>query len=268
MKTRSQISVEILIAALLIAVLIALYTPIIIVVLGAFYLDKLGNFDFSAATLNHFSALAADRQMMESLLNTAVVGIGAVIVSVVLALVMAIYIHARPRKRNAVLQFLIFLPFLLPPLIVGLSLLIFFREIGFPTGIFAVVIGHALFVLALVYRTILNRLTQMGHTMIEASFDLGATPMQTFWRVIVPQVRGAVIIGVVLAFALSFDETLISLFLVGDQNTLPIRLWAMMRLGISPQVNAIATVVLVISLALVFFATWRMERSAGSSQSE
>ena len=117
------------------------------------------------------------------------------------------------------------------------------------------IMGHALFVLALVYRTILNRLTQMGHSLIEASLDLGATPMQTFWRIILPQVRGAIVIGAVLAFALSFDETLISLFLVGDQNTLPIKLWAMMRLGISSEVNALAAIALVISLALVWFAT-------------
>lgn len=260
MKTRGERLVETAIAGLLAATLIALYAPVVVVVLGAFYLDGLGNFDFTGPTLTHFDALFADRQILDALFNTAIVGFGAVVLSVILALIMALYVHARPRRRNAVLQFLIFLPFLLPPLVVGLSLLIFFREVGFPTGIVAVIIGHALFVMALVYRTILNRLTQLGHSMIEASFDLGATPMQTFWRVIFPQLRGAVVIGAVLAFALSFDETLISLFLVGDQNTLPIRLWAMMRLGISPQVNAIATIVLVISLGLVFFATWRMER--------
>ena len=265
MKTIGERTVGMLVKLLLVLVLIALYAPIAIVVLGAFYLDGHGNFNFSTPTLGYFGSLAANVQIMDALWNTAIVGIGAVIVSVILALVIALYIHARPRRSNGLLQFLVFLPFLLPPLIVGLSLLIFFREIGVPTGLHLVIIGHALFVLALVYRTILNRLTQMGHSMIEASLDLGATPMQTFVRVIWPQIRAAVMIGAVLAFALSFDETLISLFLVGDQNTLPIRLWAMMRLGISPEVNAIATVVLVVSLVLVFFATRQMERSAENS---
>jgi putative spermidine/putrescine transport system permease protein len=112
-----------------------------------------------------------------------------------------------------------------------------------------------------VYRTILNRLTQMGHSLIEASLDLGATPMQTFWRILLPQLRGTLSIGAVLAFALSFDETLISLFLVGDQNTLPIKLWAMMRLGISPEVNALATIALFVSLLLVWFAARKSEQS-------
>ena len=255
MKTLGERTTNIMISVLFGIVLIALYAPVIIVILGAFYLDPAGNFDFSAPTLTSFQKLSESRQILDSIWNTVIVGFGAVIVSVVLALVLAIYVHAKPRKSNGFLQFLIFLPFLLPPLVVGLSLLIFFREIGIPTGLTAVIMGHALFVLALVYRTILNRLTQMGHSLIEASLDLGATPMQTFWRIILPQVRGAIVIGAVLAFALSFDETLISLFLVGDQNTLPIKLWAMMRLGISSEVNALAAIALVISLALVWFAT-------------
>ena len=259
MRSRGEVLVTWLIGAVLALALIALYAPVAIVVLGAFFLDGQGNFDFALPTLGYFSSLAANVQIMDSIWNTVIVGCGAVLSSTVIALAVALHVHAAPRRSNAVLQFLIFLPFLLPPLIVGLSLLIFFREVGFPTGLHAVIIGHALFVLALVYRTILNRLTQMGHSMIEASYDLGATPMQTFWRIIFPQVRGAVVIGAVLAFALSFDETLISLFLVGDQNTLPIKLWAMMRLGISPEVNAVATIVLVISIALVFYATRRMD---------
>ena len=255
MKTTGEKVTNWAICTLFAIVLIALYAPVIIVILGAFYLDRSGNFDFSTVTLTSFEKLWQSRQILDSILNTIIVGFGAVVVSVILALIMAIYIHAKPRKLNGLLQFLIFLPFLLPPLVVGLSLLIFFREIGISTGLTAVITGHALFVLALVYRTILNRLTQMGHSLIEASLDLGATPMQTFLRVILPQVRGAIVIGAVLAFALSFDETLISLFLVGDQNTLPIKLWAMMRLGISSEVNALAAIALVVSLALVFIAT-------------
>ncbi len=259
MKSRGETITTWTIGILLALTLIALYAPVIIVVLGAFFLDSHANFNFAEPTLGYFVSLSANTQLMASIWNTLIVGCGAVLLSTVVAMAIALHVHLKPGRGATVLQFLVFLPFLLPPLIVGLSLAIFIREIGLPTGINAVIIGHTLFVLALVYRTILNRLTQMGHSMIEASLDLGATPVQTFWRVIFPQVRGAVIIGAVLAFAMSFDETLISLFLVGDQNTLPIRLWAMMRLGISPEVNAIATIALVISIALVFYAARRMD---------
>jgi putative spermidine/putrescine transport system permease protein len=260
LKTAGEKSAEGVIALLMTIALIGLYAPVAIVVLGAFYLDANADLDFSQPTLRYFLMLGENQILIDSLWNTVIVGIGAVIGSVILATIIALYVHARPRASNGFLQFLVFLPFLLPPMIVGLSLLIFLRELGLGTGIWAVILGHTLFVLALVYRTILNRLTQMGHSLIEASMDLGATPMQTFWRVVFPQLRGSIFIGAVLAFALSFDETLISLFLVGDDNTLPIRLWAMMRLGISPEVNAIATIALAISIALVFFAIRRMER--------
>ena len=264
-KTAGERAAGWLIKLLLIVVLIALYAPIAIVVLGAFYLDGNGNFNFATPALGYFFSLAANVQIMDALWNTAIAGAGAVILSVVLALVIALYIHAKPRRSSGLLQFLVFLPFLLPPLIAGLSPLSFFREIGVPTGLNLVIASHGLFVSALVYRTIFNRLTHMGHSMIEASFDLGATPMQTFARAIWPQIRGAAVIGAVLALALSFDETLISLFLAGDQNTLPIRLWAMMRLGISPEVNAVAAVVLAVSLVQVFFATRKMAGAVETS---
>jgi putative spermidine/putrescine transport system permease protein len=240
-------------------VLVILYAPVAIVVLGAFFLDDAGNFDFTAPTLSRFTTFLDNPQVVDALLNTIAVGIGAVILSVLMALLLATYVHARPRWSNGILQFLIFLPFLLPPLIVGLSLLIFFRGAGIPSGIIAVSIGHALFVLALVYRGILNRLTQMGHSLIEASLDLGATPGQTFFRILLPQLMGSIVLGAVLAFALSFDETLISLFLVGDQNTLPIKLWAMMRVGFSPEINALATIILAASLLMIWLATRRTQ---------
>ena len=230
-KTAGERAAGWLIKLLLIVVLIALYAPMAIVVLGAFYLDGNGNFNFATPALGYFFSLATNVQIMDALWNTAIAGAGAVILSVVLALVIALYIHAKPRRSGGLLQFLVFLPFLLPPLIAGLSPLSFFREIGVPTGLTLV----------------------------------GATPMQTFARAIWPQIRGAAVIGAVLALALSFDETSISLFLAGDQNTLPIRQWAMMRLGISPEVNAIAAVVLAVPLVQVFFATRKMEGALETS---
>jgi putative spermidine/putrescine transport system permease protein/spermidine/putrescine transport system permease protein len=111
-----------------------------------------------------------------------------------------------------------------------------------------------------VFRTVLNRLKQLGRTQIEASADLGARPLQTLRFVVLPQIASSLTLSAILAFTLSFDETLISLFLVGDQNTLPIMLWAMMRTGISPEVNALAAILLAVSLALILFAGLRFMR--------
>jgi putative spermidine/putrescine transport system permease protein/spermidine/putrescine transport system permease protein len=148
------------------------------------------------------------------------------------------------------MQLMIFLPFLMPPILTGLSLLIFFRQAHIERSLVTVVIGHTLFVLALVYRILLARLQALSPSLIEASLDLGASRLQTFRYVLLPHLASAVISAALLAFALSFDETLITLLVTGTQNTLPVRLWAMMRLGFTPDINALVTLILAGTTAL------------------
>jgi ABC-type spermidine/putrescine transport system permease subunit II len=104
------------------------------------------------------------------------------------------------------------------------------------------------FLLALAYRILLTRLQALPRGLVEASYDLGAGGWQTFRYVLLPHMRSAVVVAALLSFTLSFDETLITIFLVGDGMTLPIRLWAMMRVGFTPEVNALVTVILLLSI--------------------
>jgi putative spermidine/putrescine transport system permease protein len=166
---------------------------------------------------------------------------------------LALYYHGRRSGRGA-LQFIIFLPFLMPPIISGLALLIFFREIGLERSLLTVVIGHTVFVLAIVYRTVLTRLQSLSRSLVEASYDLGATGWQTFWRVLMPNLSSAMAGGAILAFALSFDETMITILVTGTQSTLPVRLWAMMRLGFSPDINALVALILIFTVLLCVLA--------------
>ena len=152
------------------------------------------------------------------------------------------------------MHFTVFLPFLMPPIITGLSLLIFFRETEIPRSLLTVITGHTLFVLALSYRTIVTRLQSMGSSLIEASTDLGASPLQTLFHVILPNLTTTLIGAGLLSFALSFDETMITLLVTGTDNTLPIRLWAMMRLGFSPDINALVGIVLGLTILLCMLA--------------
>jgi putative spermidine/putrescine transport system permease protein/spermidine/putrescine transport system permease protein len=133
-------------------------------------------------------------------------------------------------------------------------LLIFFREINFPRSLVTVIIGHTVFVLALVYRILLVRLQALSRSLVEASYDLGASRWQTFRLVLLPNLTGAMAGAAVLAFALSFDETMITILVTGTQNTLPIRLWAMMRLGFTPDINALVTLILAFTTALCLIA--------------
>jgi putative spermidine/putrescine transport system permease protein/spermidine/putrescine transport system permease protein len=153
-----------------------------------------------------------------------------------------------------VLQFVVFLPFLMPPILTGLALLIFFRETDVPRSLATVVIGHTVFVLAIVYQIVLSRLQALKPSLIDASLDLGASRFQTFRYVLLPNLMSAFVSAGILAFALSFDETLITLLVTGTRNTLPMWLWSSMRLGFKPDINALVALILFFSAALAYIA--------------
>jgi ABC-type spermidine/putrescine transport system permease subunit II len=132
-------------------------------------------------------------------------------------------------------------------------------ELGVSRGIATIVLGHTVFVLAITYRLVRTRLQALPRSLLEASADLGANGFQTFRYIVLPQLMSAIVTGALLALTLSFDETLITVFLSGDQMTLPLRLWAMMRVGFTQDINALVTVVLAISIVLAVIVAMRMK---------
>ncbi|UVK54245.1 ABC transporter permease [Mesorhizobium sp. AR02] len=243
----------IFLAAITTLVAVLLYSPLFVPIVSSFFTISHGNVDWSSPTLSTYVALAENHDILAALRTTLIVGVCTVILSVVSGTLLALYYHGR-RSGRSVLQFIIFLPFLMPPIISGLALLIFFREIGLERSLLTVVIGHTVFVLAIVYRTVLMRLQSMSRMLVEASYDLGATGWQTFWRIILPNLSSAMVGGAILAFALSFDETMITILVTGTQSTLPVRLWAMMRLGFSPDINALVALILMFTVLLCVLA--------------
>lgn len=227
-----------------------LYAPILLVCLLSFFPVTRHKIDWAGASVAAYGQLFENRDIFDALLNTFMVGGGTVIVSLSLGLLLAYRASRRQAWDTRLIEFVIFLPFLLPPIITGLSLLTLFQEIGIDRNLVTVAIGHILFVLALVYRMLLTRLRSLGPSIVEASQDLGASPWQTFRYVILPGMRSALVTSAVLVFALSFDETLISVFLSGGDSTLPIRLWAMIRVGFSQDINALVTLILLGSVVM------------------
>ncbi|RNJ45057.1 ABC transporter permease [Mesorhizobium erdmanii] len=243
----------IFLAAITTLVAVLLYSPLFVPIVSSFFTISHGDVDWSSPTLSTYWALAENHDILTALRTTLIVGLCTVVLSVVSGTLLALYYHGR-RSGRSILQFIIFLPFLMPPIISGLALLIFFREIGLERSLLTVVIGHTVFVLAIVYRTVLMRLQSMSRTLVEASYDLGATGWQTFWRIILPNLSSAMVGGATLAFALSFDETMITILVTGTQSTLPVRLWAMMRLGFSPDINALVALILMFTVLLCVLA--------------
>ncbi|ESY64776.1 ABC transporter permease [Mesorhizobium sp. M0051] len=256
----------IFLAAITTLVAVLLYSPLFVPIVSSFFTIAHGNVDWSSPTLSTYVALAENHDILAALRTTLIVGVCTVILSVVSGTLLALYYHGR-RSGRSILQFIIFLPFLMPPIISGLALLIFFREIGLERSLLTVVIGHTVFVLAIVYRTVLMRLQSMSRTLVEASYDLGATGWQTFWRIILPNLSSAMVGGAILAFALSFDETMITILVTGTQSTLPVRLWAMMRLGFSPDINALVALILMFTVLLcVLAARFLIPRQVATEQ--
>ena len=257
-KSLSERIVDVILGVVTAATFFVLYTPVIIsAVFSVVPMDRKGahwdqfSFDWYARLLDNPSVVAAIQ-------TTLTAGIISVVAATALAIVIALYVEWEGAVMRQLIALMVYLPFLMPPIITGLSLLILFNNLGIPRGILTISIGHTALVLAILYHLILMRLKATSKTMFEASADLGATRWQTFRYVIWPQLRSAAVTGAVLALTISFDETFITVFLAGDTTTLPLRLWGMMRVGFTPQINALVTIVLGVSIALAVVAALRL----------
>jgi ABC-type spermidine/putrescine transport system permease subunit II len=236
-------------------VLLLLYGPLFLAIFFSFFSFKSNQVQWDSFSFAAYAKLLDNQRIIDALTNTFVVGIIAVALSLVLGTLLALYYHSGRGRGREFLQIIIYLPFLMPPILTGLSLLIFFRQIDFERSLVTVVIGHTVFVLAVVYRNVLARLQTVSRTLVEASLDLGANRWQTFRYVLLPQLMTAILAAGILAFALSFDETLITLLVTGTRSTLPMWLWSMMRLGFTPDINALVALVLAGTTLLCLLAT-------------
>ena len=254
---------DIPLAAVAAFVYVSLYLPILLVGLLSFFSMRRGKVNWDTFSLSWYAKLFENDSLGSALWNSLLVGSLAVAAAAAFATSAALFVQARSSARSArMLEYVIFLPFLLPPIITGLSLLIYFREAGVSRGIFTITVGHALFVSAIIYRIVLTRLNALSRNLVEAALDLGATRIQTFRYIILPNLRMPLLTAGLLAFALSFDETMITLFLSGTDSTLPVRLYAMMRVGFTPAINALVTLILGFSIILTVAVAFAWRRNA------
>ena len=203
-------------------VLFALYAPALVVALFSVFEVRQQKVDFSSFSLAWYGRLIHNADILAALRNSLAVAAAAVALSLVLGLVIAFYANDPRNRGRRFLELLVYLPFLLPPIITGLSLVIFFREVGVDRSLVTVTIGHVAFLLALTYRLLMTRLRVLSPSMVEASYDLGANGWQTFRHVLFPHMRSALVAAGLLACTLSLDETLITFFLFSNDMTLPI----------------------------------------------
>jgi spermidine/putrescine transport system permease protein len=231
-----------------------LYLPIAVLVLMSFNHSRILSLPFKGLTLDWYSMIYHDVALRVSLFNSLKVAAMATILATVFGLLAAFAIYRyRFLGRNA-FRIALNLPILLPGVVTGVAMLAYFSRVGLELSLWTVILGHAVFGLPVALGPILTRLEQFPRSLEEAAYDLGAVPAQVFWSVVLPFIRSAVIAGALLAFTLSFDEVIVTIFLTGRDNTLPIEIWARLRTDITPEIAAAATLVLVVSAAVVLLS--------------
>jgi ABC-type spermidine/putrescine transport system permease subunit II len=254
LRSRGERIAEWVALALTAAVFLVLYAPIIVSAVFSVVEIRKGQILWETFTFSHYVTLWSNESVMDALSNTAIVALCSVAAAAVLSVLLALYTQWPGAILKTPLTLLIYLPFLLPPIVTGLALLVASAHAEMERGLFTIIIGHTIFVLAVAYRLVLTRLQALPPSLVEASFDLGASRWQTLRHVLLPHLASAILTGALLALTLSFDETLISSFVAGNEMTLPLRLWAMMRVGFTPEINALVTLVLLVSIALALLA--------------
>ncbi len=203
-----------------------------------------------------YTALLGNAEILGAAWNTLFVGLVSTLIATVLGTSLALGIETRARKGGAI-EALVFAPMIIPDIVLAIALLSFFSLLNVPMGLHTIIVSHVVFNLAFVSAVVRARLKTFDWSVTEASRDLGGGAVITFRRVTLPLILPAVIAGALLAFTLSVDEFIIAFFTAGagrDSTTLPMQIYAMIRFGVTPEVNALAVVVILVSVAAVTLA--------------
>ena len=243
------------------AVFAFIYLPIVVLILYSFNLDGVGGFPPQHLTLNWYRQLFADSPLWDSVLNGLLVAAGAVALSLTLGLLAALALDRASFPGKLLFRRLVLLPLILPGIITGLSLLMFVVFLHFQLSLLTVFLGHGTALISVATTELFAGLQKLDRAQEEASLDLGATPWQTFWRITLPNLKLSLVAAGLLIFTLSMDEIAVTFFLVGRDNTLPLEIWARLRRGITPEINAISTLIFVASVALILI--WYRVRTRG-----
>jgi spermidine/putrescine transport system permease protein len=241
-----------------------LYLPICILVLYSFNGPGVGGFPPRDLTLRWYRILFDDGAIWDSVGNSLTVAFAAMLIALALGIPAALALDRASFPAKAVFRRLVLLPLILPGIITGLSLLMLFNAALVNLSLFTIVLGHGTALISVATTEVFAGLQKLDRAQEEASLDLGATYWQTFWRVTIPNLKLSIIGAALLIFTLSMDEIAVSFFLIGRNNTLPLEIWGRLRRGITPEINAISTLIFVFSLlAIVLWYRLRMKAEGG-----
>ena len=249
------VSLRIALRVWVVLVLLALFTPIVLIVVYAFGPSVVQTWPLRGFTWHWFDVAWHDPAVRQSFLLSVKVGVLAAAIALVLGSAVSYALHNFRFFGTEGISLLLVLPIALPGVITGVALNNFFGFTNIQLGVLTIVIGHATFCIVIVYNNLIARLRRTPRTLGEASMDLGARGWQTQLYVMFPQIAAALVAGALLAFALSFDEVIVTVFTAGANVTLPLWIFGQLRLGQQlPEVNAVVTIVIVLTIIPVLLA--------------
>ena len=239
-----------------------LYLPIAFLVLFSFNDHIIPSLPFRGFTLQWYRELAFDFVLHEALRNSLVIAAVTTVVSTLLGTAAAFPLVRCGFRFKRASQALVVLPMVIPHFLMGVALLLFFAWIRLPLSRLTVVLGHVVFTVPFAILIVSARLYGFDRTLERAAGDLGASPLRVFWHVTLPLILPAVAGAALFVFTLSMDEFLITFFVSGQKGTLTMYIWSLLKDGIAPRVNALASVLLAASFAVLLAAKWLIDRGA------
>jgi spermidine/putrescine transport system permease protein len=252
-----------------------IYAPILLIVVYSFNANPVNMMIWSGFTLDWYRTLfglptelselsayvESTDQLVQALTNSLVVALSTTTISTVFGTAMALAVARHRFRLRGFYRGLMFMPMIMPDIVLGIALLVFFVTLGIRLSLVSIIIGHCTFLISYVFIVVSARLADMDGSLEEASADLGADPWTTFRRVTLPMILPGVIGGALLAFIISMDDLVITYFIAGvDSTTLPVFIYGMMRRGIKPEINAIATIMLLFSMVIASIGLYLRSR--------
>ncbi|AJS60832.1 ABC transporter permease [Paenibacillus sp. IHBB 10380] len=246
--------------------MIFIYVPIVLVIVYSFNNTRLSG-DWKGFTLDWYSSLLKDRHVMEALVNSLIVAVTSTVVATLLGTIAALTLRDLGKRWKNPMNGVLYMPVIIPDIIMGLSLLVLFSQLNISLGKATVIIAHITFSMSYVYVVVNARLSGMGRQLEEAAQDLGATGWQTFRYVTFPQISPGIISGALIAFTLSLDDFMVSFFVAGPSSTtLPIYIYGQVKRGVSPEINALCTILILVSITLILLAQYVLNRGKGQKK--
>ena len=240
-----------------------LYAPIFVLVLYSFNASRMG-LEWGGFTTRWYQQLASNNQLLRAAENSLFIAAITTLVSVVIGTGGAWLLHRYAYRYERLIQTFVALPMVMPEILMGISMLIFFTVMRIPLGFTTVCIAHITFCFPFVLVGVQARLQGLDPALEEAALDLGASPFKAFWLVIIPSLRPAIIAGALMAFTLSMDELIVTFFTTSAASaTLPIRVYGMAKVGLNPTLNALSAIFILATVVTVLFSEYlrRLGRS-------